>query len=152
MLAIGYARAMKSGRAVGIDLWILAMGGTSMETSLRNAELEGVSDRVEFRRGDACSIPYPYNHFDKVVASLAIHTIPQKKRDRAFEEMIRVLKPGGILALLEPKSDRWIKWRVDENLRRKLEGMGLRDVRFHPVTLTYPKKRVVYLITGVKEG
>ena len=62
------------------------------------------------------------------------------------------MKPGGILALLEPKSDRWIKWRVDENLRRKLEEMGLRDVKFHPVTLTYPKKRVAYLITGVKEG
>ncbi|HDD66777.1 MAG TPA: class I SAM-dependent methyltransferase [Nitrososphaeria archaeon] len=152
LLAIGYAKAMKSGRAVGIDLWIPAMGRTSMETALRNAELEGVSDRVEFRRGDACSIPYPDNHFDKVVASFAIHTIPQKKRDRAFEEMIRVLKPGGILAILEPKSDRWIKWRIDENLRRKLEGMGLRNVRFHPVTLTYPKKRVVYLITGVKEG
>ena len=101
---------------------------------------------------DRCNIPYPDNHFDKVVASFAIHTIPQKKRDRAFEEMIRVLKPGGILAILEPKSDRWMKWCIDENLRRKLEGMGLRNVRFHPVTLTYPKKRVAYVITGVKEG
>ena len=80
-----------------------------METAVKNAELEGVSDRVEFRRGDACNIPYPDNYFDKVVASFAAHTIPHKRRARAFKEMIRVLKPGGTLALLEPKSDRWIK-------------------------------------------
>ena len=98
----------EEGEVVGIDLWIPAMGGTSMETAIKNAELEGVSDRVEFRRGDACNIPYPDNYFDKVVASFAVHTIPYKRRDGAFKEMIRVLKPGGTLALLEPKSDRWI--------------------------------------------
>ena len=151
LLAIGYAKAMKRGKVVGIDLWIPAMGGTSMETAVKNAELEGVLGRVEFRRGDACNIPYPDNHFDKVVASFAIHTIPYKKRDEAFKEMIRVLKPGGTLALLEPKSDRWIKWRVDEDLKKKLEGMELRDVKFHPITVTYPKKRTVYVIMGVKE-
>ena len=122
-----------------------------METAVKNAELEGVLGRVEFRRGDACNIPYPDNHFDKVVASFAIHTIPYKKRDEAFREMIRVLKPGGTLALLEPKSDRWIKWHVDEDLKKKLEGMELRDVKFHPITVTYPKKRTVYVIMGVKE-
>ena len=68
------------------------------------------------------------------------------------KEMIRVLKPGGTLALLEPKSDRWIRWCVDENLRKKLEEMGLRNVRFHPMTITYPKKRTVYVIMGVKGG
>jgi len=66
--------------------------------------------------------------------------------------MIRVLKPGGVLALLEPKSDRWIKWKIDEELRRRLGEMGLENVEFHPITITYPKKRTVYIIRGVKKA
>ena len=150
LLAIGYAKAMKSGEVIGIDIWVPAAGGTSLENALKNAEIEGVAGRVKFRKGDARNIPFPDDYFDKVIASFAIHTIPYRERDKAFKEMIRVLKPGGVFAILEPKADKWIKWRVNENLKEKLEYLGLRDVRFYPITMSYPKKRTVYLIVGVK--
>jgi len=60
------------------------------------------------------------------------------------------LKPEGIMALLEPESDRWIRWRVDEDLGKMLKELGLEDVQFHPVTITYPRKRKAYIIMGVK--
>ena len=150
LLAIGYAKAMKNGEVVGIDIWMPMAGGTSLENALKNAEIEGVADRVKFRKGDARNIPFPDNYFDKVIASFAIHTIHYKERDKAFKEMIRVLKVGGVLAILEPEADRWIKWRVDEKLKEKLESLGLKHVQFHPLTIKYPKKRTAYLIVGVK--
>ena len=141
---------MKEGEVIGIDIWLPMAGGTSKETALRNAEIEGVTGKVKFQRGDARRIPYPDNHFDKVIASFAIHVIPRKEREKALREMVRVLKPGGIFAILEPDSDRWIRWRVDEQLKEKLTSLGLRNVKLHPITLTYPKKRTAYLITGEK--
>ena len=42
------------------------------------------------------------------------------------------------LAILEPLS-RIGGWGVDEKLRMLLEDLGLRDVRFHPFVVNYPK-------------
>jgi len=50
-------------------------GGTSMQNAIRNAEIEGVSDKVSFEVADARNIPYPNDYFDRVVASFVIHII-----------------------------------------------------------------------------
>jgi len=152
LLAIGYAKAMKTGKVIGIDVWVPAAGGTSRENAIKNARIEGVSELVEFREADARDIPFPDNYFNKVVASFSIHTIHYRERSKAFKEMIRVLKPGGIMAILEPESDRWIKWRVDDNLKKMLEELGLKNIQFHPITITYPRKRKAYIIVGVKKA
>lgn len=65
--------------------------------------------------------------------------------------MIRVLKPGGKFAIIEPPRG-WLGWAVDEKLRRKLEEMGLKNVRFEPLLISYPRKRNVYIIYGEKRG
>jgi len=148
LLAIGFAKA-KNVKATGIDLWIPGGGGTSLKTARKNAEIEGVADRVEFKRADARDIPYPDNCFDIVVSSFVLHMI-YKDRDKAFKEMIRVLKPKGKFAVIEPPGG--YKWRVDENLKRKLEKFGLKNVKFIPLMINYPKRRNVYIIYGEKGG
>ena len=64
--------------------------------------------------------------------------------------MIRVLKPGGVFAVLEPKRGWTGGWRIDQNLKVKLEELGLRRVEIKPFTIHYPKERRVFLVTGVK--
>ena len=130
------------------DLWIPGSGVTSLKTAKNNAEIEGVIDRVEFKKADARNIPYPDNYFDIVVASFVLHMI-YKNRDTAFKEMIRVLKPGGKFAIIEPPGG--YKWRINEDLKRKLENFGLKNVKFIPIIISYPKKRNVYIIYGEKE-
>jgi len=98
---LGFAKAAKGVKATGIDLWVPGGGGTFLKTAKRNAEIEGVADRVEFKRADARNIPYPDNYFDIVAASFVLHTI-YRKREAAFKEMIRVLKPKGRFAIIEP--------------------------------------------------
>jgi len=98
---LGFAKAAKGVKATGIALWVPGGGGTFLKTAKRNAEIEGVADKVEFKRADARNIPYPDNCFDIVVVSFVLHTI-YRKREAAFKEMIRVLKPKGRFAIIEP--------------------------------------------------
>ena len=44
LLAIGFAKAAKNVKAIGIDVWIPGGGGTSLEAAKRNAEIEGVGE------------------------------------------------------------------------------------------------------------
>ena len=143
LLAIGFAKANKNVKATGIDLWIPLSGGTSLKTAKRNAEIEGVADRVEFKKADVRDIPYPDNCFDIVVASFVLHMI-YKNREVAFKEMIRVLKPGGKFAIIEPPGG--YRWWINEDLKRKFEDFGFKNVKFIPMIISYPKRRNVYII------
>lgn len=42
---------------------------------MRNAALEGVSDRIDIETGDMRALPFPDGTFDVVLSSLAIHNI-----------------------------------------------------------------------------
>jgi SAM-dependent methyltransferase len=57
--------------------------------------------------GDALGLPYPDGHFDCVLASEILEHVPQD--DRAIAELVRVLAPGGTLAVTVP---RWLPERV----------------------------------------
>jgi SAM-dependent methyltransferase len=55
-----------------------------------------VAPHVEFREGSAIDLPFEAESFDVVVSALAIHFFPD--RPTAFREMLRVTRPGGIVA------------------------------------------------------
>jgi ubiquinone/menaquinone biosynthesis C-methylase UbiE len=52
--------------------------------------------KLDFRVGDAMAMPLADGEFDVVVSALVIHFIPD--RAKAFAEMKRVARPGGIIA------------------------------------------------------
>ena len=73
-----------------------------MDGTLLNASIEGVRDRVEVQNGDATALDFPDGSFDFVFSNLCIHNIPGKEaRDRACQEIVRVLKPGGKAVISE---------------------------------------------------
>ena len=57
--------------------------------------------------GDALALPYPDGAFDCVIASEILEHIPDD--DAAIAELVRVLKPGGSLAVTVP---RWLPERI----------------------------------------
>jgi ubiquinone/menaquinone biosynthesis C-methylase UbiE len=97
------AQRLPRGRAVGLDLWKGAdQSGNSPEATTRNAELEGVVDRVELHTGDMRAMPFPDSSFDVVLSSLALHNITEPAgRQKAIDEAVRVLKPGGRLLIAD---------------------------------------------------
>ena len=54
---------------------------------------------MAFVIGDAQELPFLANSFDIVISRLAFHHFPDV--NRAFEEMVRVLKPNGKLILID---------------------------------------------------
>jgi SAM-dependent methyltransferase len=52
---------------------------------------------IEFTEGDAESMPYPDASFDAVVSMYGVMFAPQP--DRVASELIRVTKPGGLIAM-----------------------------------------------------
>lgn len=150
LLAIESAKKINSTEIYGIDIWRRFYSGTNMETARMNAEISGVGGKVQFKYGNALDIPFPDNFFDIVIASFVVHNI-KKNRMKGLAEMIRVLKNGGKFAILEPKKDASLNWEVNENLETSLFNLGLQDIQFTPILVSFPKKREAIAISGVKK-
>lgn len=81
-------------RVTGIDLTEEYCSAAAMLS-----DRTGLAQLVEFRQGDATSLPFPDASFDIVWTEHAAMNIPDKPR--LYEEMYRVLKPGGTLAIYD---------------------------------------------------
>jgi arsenite methyltransferase len=102
--AIQVAKRLTTGKLVGIDIWdTMELGGNSPERAYKNAEIEGVKGKVEFKFGNVLEIPFDDGVFDIVTCSSVLNNLPgEKKRTKALKEILRVLKPEGKCMLLEP--------------------------------------------------
>lgn len=103
LMLIGAAHRLLSGKATGIDLWQKEdQAGNSREATWQNIKLENIEDKVEMLDGDARKLPFPNDAFDVVLSSWALHNIYDPPgRDLALQEIVRVLKPGGRVAIID---------------------------------------------------
>jgi ubiquinone/menaquinone biosynthesis C-methylase UbiE len=110
------ARCLTTGRAVGVDLWKRAdQSGNSIVATLRNATTESVADRVELHTADMTALPFAANSFDVVVSNVAIHNAKDcDARNKATQEAVRVLRPGGrlIIAVIRCTGDYVAQFRA----------------------------------------
>lgn len=60
---------------------------------------KGVSGNINFVQADAEKLPFPDNHFDVVTIAFGLRNVTHK--EDALRSMLRVLKPGGRLLILE---------------------------------------------------
>jgi ubiquinone/menaquinone biosynthesis C-methylase UbiE len=99
--SIGLAKQLTVGKVTGIDIFS-GVSGTSPEPARRNAKIEGVADKVEFKHGNILSTSFKDNTFDVVNASSVLHEIHRREnQQKAIREIYRVLKPEGKFVTLE---------------------------------------------------
>jgi arsenite methyltransferase len=116
------AKRLPNGRAIGVDLWQADQTDNSPSATLANAKLENVADRIELHTADMTALPFDDNSVDVIVSSLAIHNISSHDgRRKALTEAMRVLRPGGRLAI----ADLWETRQHAAHLRER----GWRNVR-----------------------
>lgn len=103
VLLVGALKRARSATGCGIDLWLDEdQASNSPEGLLRNADLEGVADRLEIATGNAAELPFEDASFDVVLTQWVLHNIePLESRLLALRELDRVLKPGGQLLLAD---------------------------------------------------
>jgi SAM-dependent methyltransferase len=136
------AKHLPQGKAIGIDLWqSVDQSGNSQESTLANARVEGVAEQVEIKTGDMRQLPFPDSSIDAVISSLAIHNVPDKEgRAKAVQEIARVLKPGGQVALLD--------FQCTNEYLATLQELGWKNIQLSGMSFwMFPPIRVV---TGTK--
>jgi ubiquinone/menaquinone biosynthesis C-methylase UbiE len=97
-LAVALVRRHPGLKVVGIDL-----SDEMVEVARSKASAAGLANRVAFRKGDAQRIPFPNSSFDLVVSTLSLHHWSRPKM--VLDEVARVLRPGGKLALADMRRD-----------------------------------------------
>jgi arsenite methyltransferase len=142
LLLIGAARRLPRGRAIGVDLWSqVDQKSNSAAATMANARAEGVEDRVEVRDADMRALPLDDSTVDVVVSSLAIHNVTgDTERHKALREIVRVLKPGGRVGILDIA-------HVGD-YAKEFRAAGMSKVELHGISpWIYPPARV---LTAVK--
>lgn len=114
------ARRAVRGKATGIDIWAPHTGGGNYDLLMRNAKAEGVAEKIEFKQADVRGLPFDDASFDVIVSSGALHHISRDRseHEQAIGEMLRVLKPGGRIAL----------WDISHMVEGYAAGMKSRGI------------------------
>jgi arsenite methyltransferase len=123
-MLLGCATKLTTGKAIGVDLWLPGYGGGTADRFLNNIRAEGLSDRAECRTMDARHMTFEDATFDVAISSFGVSHIGRNAAERAqvIRDLLRVLKPGGTLALYDMAPG------VNESLRT-LRQLGVTDVR-----------------------
>ena len=72
-----------------------------------------LQDKITFTQGDCLNLPYPDESFNAVTAAFGVRNF--EHIDRGYSEMFRVLKPGGMVCIVElsTPTNPLVKWFYD---------------------------------------
>jgi ubiquinone/menaquinone biosynthesis C-methylase UbiE len=114
-----------TGTICGLDL-----APAMLERARAKIDATGLGERVTFYEGDAGMLPWPDASFDLVTSLEALEFFPRPRR--ALAEMVRTLKPGGVL-VVSKYPDGWARALPFKGITRKriiqlLERQGLHAI------------------------
>lgn len=88
--------------AYGVDLFITSdQSGNAPGATYDNAASLQLTDYVVLHTADFTQLPFRDGTMSLITASLSIHNADKASREKAIHEAARVLRPGGILVILE---------------------------------------------------
>ncbi len=85
---------LKPEKIVGIDI-----SEQMLELGKKKVEKQGLTSSIDLQRGDSETIKFADNSFDAVMVAFGVRNF--ENLEMGLKEMLRVLKPGGKLVVLE---------------------------------------------------
>jgi ubiquinone/menaquinone biosynthesis C-methylase UbiE len=111
LIPMEFCRQSEQGQITAVDL-----ADEMLKLARENIARDDLSKRIEIVKSDAKQLPFENDCFSAVMSNSIVHHIP--KPFIALQEMVRVLKPGGLLFvrdLLRPDSVDQLEALVNEH-------------------------------------
>jgi len=112
-LTMGFAQRVAPGETIGIDRETSQTGPIAADA--RAASITN----LEFARGDVYRLPWPDASFDVTFGSAVLGSVTDA--ERVVREMLRVLRPGGIIGLKEFDNGGDLIWPHNPIIDRSIE-------------------------------
>jgi demethylmenaquinone methyltransferase/2-methoxy-6-polyprenyl-1,4-benzoquinol methylase len=93
-LAIQAIKSLDPEKVIGVDI-----STGMMDIGRKKIERKGLGKKIELRRGDSENLPFEENKFDAVIVAFGVRNF--ENLEKGLAEMLRVLKPGGKMVVLE---------------------------------------------------
>lgn len=118
-MAVALATAMPQARITGADL-----SENMIEIGRKKVTERNLGDRVELLTADALALPFDDNTFDAVTIAFGVRNF--EHLEAGYTEMCRVLRPGGLLVVLEltPPASKVVRPFYNFYTRCVIPGVG----------------------------
>jgi ubiquinone/menaquinone biosynthesis C-methylase UbiE len=138
-----------NGLTAGVDL-----SQTMVQVAYKRNSAAIQAGRVELKQGDVAALPYGDDSFDKAFAIHSIYFWP--KPTQGLQELRRILKPGGLLAMTILPKDKWKRTPPADiftfygagDIERLFSESGFREIQVE--TSAQPEKFPGVCVRGVK--
>jgi ubiquinone/menaquinone biosynthesis C-methylase UbiE len=130
----------------GVDVVGLDLSEEMIKTAAENVKKEVLEENVTLKLGDSQDLPFEENTFDVVINECAVG-IPDDSQ-KVLDEMVRVAKPGGIVAIHEST---WRKKLSEEDKVEFSERYGTTPLEYDEWISMLEKAGVTDIITEFDE-
>ena len=132
------AKKLAHGYAVGVDNWAMSrVAGNDPQSLLSKAAVERVEAKVSPVLVSSVQLPLASGSVDVILSAAALHhLVPKRHREALFAELVRVLKEGGRVGILDAGNG--------NEYSRLLNRTGMRDIEMHRLRFSsFPPFHVV---------
>ena len=118
-LAIALAKGTQAETITGIDI---SQG--MLNVGIEKIEKLGLTEKIKMQKADSENLPFADNHFDAITVAFGVRNF--ENLEKGLAEMMRVLKPGGMVGILEFSQPQKFPFKQGYNFYFKniLPGLG----------------------------